>query len=87
MILLIKIFLITWFITTFSPLQDVLTNVVDKIYQKINNNVLKHTVDILYTILSCHMCLSFWTTLMITGDIFSACGVSFVAWLFKNGKK
>jgi hypothetical protein len=87
MIILIKIFLITWLITSFEPLQDVLTNLFDKIYQRTNKNPLKRIYDSLYTILTCQKCLSFWTTLIITQNIFMACGVSFVAFIFENGKK
>jgi hypothetical protein len=84
--ILLKIFLITWFITHFELIQDTLLSVFDRLCQSTDNNILKRIYDSLYTILSCHKCLSFWTTLIVTQDIFMACGVSFIAYLLNRKK-
>lgn len=72
-ILLIKIFLMTWFITNNDYIQENLTKLVDKY-----NNVF--TV-MLFEIVSCHKCLSFWVVLGFTFNIYIALAVSFIAYL------
>ena len=70
-LLLIKLLLLSWFITSFEPIQMLLDLLPDKIYW----NILK-------LITSCLKCCAFWITFIYTGDIFMASGISLVAAIF-----
>jgi hypothetical protein len=78
-LLLIKIFLLSWFITHNDYIQ---TNLL--LFVKHNKNII---TLILLDILSCCMCLSFWITFIITFNFWIACLVSFISFiLIKNNK-
>ena len=79
MIILLKIFLATWFFTEFDPLQDFINNT----FEKIKSNKI---IDSIHILLGCHKCLSFWITLFITFNIWYALGVSFIAAIIQKIK-
>lgn len=69
-------FLIGWMVSSFTPLQEILTKIKDKISDKY------FVVFYLKTAVSCHMCLSFWITLFLYQDIMIAIAASFLAFVF-----
>lgn len=81
------IFLFTWFITSFEPLQnkidDLQFHLEDKYKTRIKFKklfiVLKFLTDTIYEIISCHKCLAFWVTLIVTLNLPFAILVSFFA--------
>ena len=66
-ILMIKSFLIAWFITRFEPLQ-------------VNLNLLPNNIlfNMLSMALSCSKCCSLWTTLIITHNFYYAVATSMI---------
>lgn len=73
--ILIKLFLLSWFFTHFEPGQLLL----DKLYKYIPTK-LKPT----RTYLGCFKCVSFWLTLIITLNIFYAIGLSLIAYTYSR---
>jgi hypothetical protein len=63
--------LISWFITRFEPLQ----NVIDKITF---NNFFWNNFKKLF---QCHKCSAFWLTLILTQDIVAAAAASYAAYI------
>lgn len=83
MILLLKIYLISWFISEFEPIQDLF----DYLFGLLPENVMSYKImDYLYTSVGCIKCLCLWITLCMTGNIFYAIGLSYIGKLI-NGKK
>lgn len=68
---LISIWLLSWVITRFEPLQMILETLPNKLI----TNVIK-------LLLSCLKCVSFWTTLIWTGNIFLASGMAFISFWY-----
>ena len=69
--LLISIWLVSWLITRFEPLQMAL--------ELLPNKLLYNLFKLLIT---CLKCVSFWMTLIITEDIFIASGMAFVSFWY-----
>jgi len=67
----IKMFILSWMITRFQPLQIIL--------EMLPNKLIYNFTKLLF---SCLMCVSFWSTLIWTGDIFIASGVAFVGFWY-----
>lgn len=66
-------FLLSWFITKFEPLEIFLDLLPDKLF-----------FNLIKVLFSCLMCVSFWTTLIFTFNIFHACGMAFLSfWYMK----
>lgn len=72
----IKIYLLCWFFTNFEPL----TKLIDKVFLYNNNKYL----ELVYEVLSCQYCLTFWTTLIITLNPFFAIGLAMIAQTHKK---
>ena len=70
--ILIQILLLTWFLTHFEPI----INGIAVLTIKAAKN---KPLIILLGALVCWECLSFWTTFIVTQDIFQAVSVAFVA--------
>lgn len=70
-ILLLKSFLLSWFIVRFDPIQWLL--------DLLPNNIIKY---ILVTVTTCLKCSNFWIGLILTGDIFIASGMAFFGMLY-----
>ena len=68
---LIGIWLISWFITRFEPLQMVL--------ELLPNKLLFNLFKLLIT---CLKCVSFWITLCYTQNIVLASGIAFVSFFY-----
>jgi hypothetical protein len=68
---LISIWLVSWFITRFEPLQMVL--------ELLPNKLLFNLFKLLIT---CLRCLSFWITLCYTQNIVLASGIAFVSFFY-----
>jgi hypothetical protein len=68
---LIKIFLLSWVITRFEPIQWV--------GELLPDNLL---FNIIKTLLTCLKCCSFWLTLIWTGDIFQASLMAFIGFWY-----
>ena len=77
-LILIKIFLITWFITN----DDIIQDKINDLFEKINSK--KLIIDYIHIIVGCHKCLSLWTTLIITQNVWYALTVSFISYLLKR---
>ena len=72
-IILLKILLLSKFITGFEPLQWILDILPNKMWKYI-----------LVVISTCFKCCSFWIGLTITGDVFIAAGASYLAYLYTS---
>ena len=68
---LIGIWLVSWFITRFEPLQMVL--------ELLPNKLLFNLFKLLIT---CLRCLSFWITLVYTQNIILASGMAFISFWY-----
>jgi hypothetical protein len=68
---LIGIWLVSWFITRFEPLQMVL--------ELMPNKLLPNLFKLLIT---CLKCVSFWLTLLYTGNIVFASGMAFISFFY-----
>ena len=73
MIQLIKPLLLAWFISNFEPGQQL----IDKVYKYIPKRLQPTR-----TYLECFKCLSFWITLIMTGDIYIAILYSIIAYIY-----
>lgn len=73
-IILFKTITLSWWLTNFSPYQDLLKKYI-KPHVPIRLNYLN-------TALSCFMCYSFWTTLIATQNIFVASAAAMVAFTY-----
>lgn len=71
--LLLKGFLLAWMFVNFTPLQSFL----DK---QIKPYLFKY--EYISNALSCLMCLSFWMTLLISANIFTAIAAAFLAYTY-----
>ena len=74
---MIKIILISWFISEFEPIQIVLDRFFAFIHLKAPMK-LRGLVDYIYTALGCMKCLSFWIGLLTGGFLF-ALACSFIS--------
>ncbi len=70
-ILLTKLFLLSWLITRFEPIQMILELMPDKLIP----NLFK-------LLLTCLKCVLLWLTLIYTGNIFLAAGMSFIGFWY-----
>ena len=70
--MIIKILLLSWFISSFEPIQWLL-NEIKNIWIKIT----------LIAITGCFKCASFWIGLLMTGDIWISLGASVIASLLQ----
>jgi hypothetical protein len=68
---LISIWLVSWFITRFEPLQMIL--------ELLPNKLLYNLFKLLIT---CLKCVSFWITLIYTGNIVLASGMAFISFFY-----
>lgn len=80
-ILLIKLFLVSWFWNTFEPIHKFLYLLNKKRSKK---KIINNINDNVYKVLSCLYCFSFWFVLIITFNIWYALIVSFVAYIYKK---
>jgi len=76
---MIKIIALAWFITYFEPLQAFIDNLANIAYVRSSKSV-RNVVNALHTALGCMKCLSFWMTLIYTGDFFLACLTALIAY-------
>jgi hypothetical protein len=74
--IIIKGFLLAWFIADFQPLQDFLKGIKDKISDKYI------LIFYLKTAVSCQKCLALWLTLTISGDLYISLLTSFITYLY-----
>jgi hypothetical protein len=70
-IILSKVWILSWFITRFEPL----TMLLDELPNRLLYNLLR-------LLLSCLKCVSFWATLLWTGNIFLASGIAFISFWY-----
>jgi hypothetical protein len=73
MILAFKVFLVAWLITHFEPLQE-----------RIERLYLIKRLEMLVDILTCFKCLSFWSVLIVTWDVYFAIFASLTAYLYDS---
>lgn len=84
LITIIKCFFLSWLITRFEPIKDILSTFFVKAVDYLPHTIimqrrwLKIAAKTL-TFVTCLKCISFWTTLFITGNIFIAAIVCFIA--------
>ncbi len=83
-ILLLNIFLVTWFLTNHDKIVEAVDNSYLYLKSKIKNKILIFILNNLHEVVSCHKCLSFFSTLFITLNPFQALLVSFVAWMVQK---
>lgn len=70
-VILIKVFLLSWLITRFEPLQMLLELLPDKLIS-----------NLFRLLLSCLKCVLLYATFAFTGDIFLAAGMSFIGFWY-----
>ena len=66
-----QVFILSWLITRFSPLQMILELLPDKL--------LFNMIQLLF---SCCMCVSFWTCLIVTQDIYLSSLSAFIGFWY-----
>jgi len=72
---MIKIILVSWFISQFEPLQLILDRLFSFIYFKTSGDV-RTIADYIHTAFGCMKCLAFWIGLFTGGFFFAAmCGL------------
>ena len=81
LIYILKAFLLGWFIAHFEPIQEVLK----PIRKRINDKYF--VLWYFKNALACHKCLSFWTGLAISGNIYIAIAASLMAFIFDRTTK
>ena len=69
--IMISIWLVSWFITRFEPLQMLL--------ELLPNKLLWNLIKLL---ISCLKCISFWITLGYTQNIIAASGIAFISFWY-----
>jgi hypothetical protein len=82
--LLLQIFLITWLFTHHDKISEALDKAYIWTLSKIKKKVIRIILENIHEIISCHKCLSFWTTLIITQNIFAAILISFAAYTLEK---
>lgn len=70
-LILIKVFLLSWLITRFEPIQMVLELLPDNL-----------VINLFRLLLTCLKCVLLYMTFVFTGDIFLAAGMSFVGFWY-----
>ena len=73
MVVALKVFLITWFVTHFEPIRDRL----ERLY-------LIKRLEKVIDIVTCFKCLSFWSVLIVTWNIYYAIFASLTAYLYDS---
>ncbi len=73
MVVALKIFLIAWFITHFEPIRDRL----ERLY-------LIKRLEKVIDIVTCFKCLSFWSVLIVTWNVYYAIFASLMAYLYDS---
>ena len=73
MVVAFKVFLIAWFITHFEAIRDRL----ERLYS------IKR-LDKVIDIVTCFKCLSFWSVLIITWNVYYAIFASLIAYLYDS---
>ena len=68
---LISIWLVSWFITRFEPLQMILEPLPNKLI-----------INLIKLLITCLKCVSFWGTLIWTHDIILASGMAFISFWY-----
>ena len=68
---LLKIFMISWFVSRFEPIQMVLEVLPNKL-----------AYNLIRLLTSCLKCLAFWITLIYTGDLFLASLMAFIGFWY-----
>lgn len=69
--MLVSIWLVSWFITRFEPLQMVL--------ELLPNKLIPNLIKLIVT---CLKCVSFWSTLLVTQNIVLASGMAFISFWY-----
>ena len=82
--LLLQIFLITWIFTHHDKISEVLDKGYILLKSKTKKKVIAFILENIHEVLTCHKCLSFWTTLIITQNIFAAILISFAAYTLEK---
>lgn len=76
---MIKIIAFSWFFTHFEPLQYFIDRLATFFVFK-TSGTKRHIVDLIHSALGCMKCISFWISLVVTGDFFTACLTSLIAY-------
>lgn len=76
---MIKIIALSWFIAYFEPFQAFVDNLANLVYVRANRNT-RDVINAIHTALGCMKCLSFWITLSVTFDFFTAALTSLIAY-------
>lgn len=66
-----QVLILSWLITRFKPLEMIL--------ELLPDNLIFNLVQLLF---SCLMCVSFWTSLILTQDIFTSALISFIGFWY-----
>ncbi len=74
----LNIFILSWLITHFSPLKMLVETIP---YKKLNP-VVSILMSVTILQIYCMMCCSFWTGLIMTGDIFTSAWASLIGYLW-----
>jgi hypothetical protein len=73
MVTALKVFLIAWFVTHFEPIRDRL----ERLY-------LIKRLEKVIDIVTCFKCLSFWSILIVTWNVYYAIFASLIAYLYDS---
>lgn len=83
MLIILKCLILSWFINNFEPLREVCNTLLSYKLRPIFKIITKSMLRLL----SCYKCCAFWTTLLLTGNIFTASLCAYLAVLYTNRLK
>ncbi len=72
----LKILLVAWFFTNFDPIQNIVHKIEDRVHDK-------RIVNLIYPF-QCFKCLTFWSVLILTFNIWTALALSLLASLIAS---
>lgn len=76
----IKLFILTWFIVHFEPLNNILNYLYGLKFKKPISLLIKFILKIT----NCMMCCSFWMSLLFTQDIYIASLMAFIGFWYER---
>ena len=82
--LAIKLYMLAWFFTSFEPLQKLIDKLAAWFFTRFKPNDL---TDGIYIALGCQKCMTFWSILLATGNIWWAIVGAIIAELHKKYTK
>lgn len=84
MITTLKIWMICWFIINFEPLSIPIQNFFINLINQTKNLFIKKSLETLFEVIGCLMCLSFWSVLILTLNPIYAIGAAMAGQMYSK---